>query len=110
MNAATHAWYEAHHAAFDGLLAAYLIHHHGSLPSAISVMELMEWSAGQLRQPIDEPAVCPCGREISTQTPAEATRHREIAEIQRCPSCGRLWFIGWDYEIVKACEIVKAKA
>ena len=43
---------------------------------------------------------CPCGAKIETQTPAAATRHREIAEIQRCPSCGRLWFIGWDYEIV----------
>ena len=69
MNAATHAWYEAHHAAFDGLLAAYLIHHHGSLPSAISVMELMEWSAGQLRQPIDEPAVCDhCGKPYGRDT------------------------------------------
>ena len=77
---------------------------------------------------------CPCGAKIERQTPAAATRDREIAakssirsslplplfalfatrrtkvavvfrRIQRCPSCRRLWLIAWDYKIV---EIVKA--
>ena len=48
---------------------------------------------------------CPCGAKIETQMPAAATRDREIAKIQRCPSCRRLWLIAWDYKIV---EIVKA--
>ena len=50
---------------------------------------------------------CPCGAKIETQMPTEPTRYLQIGEIQRCPSCARLWLIGWDYEIV---EIVKAAA
>ena len=42
------------HDAFDRLLADYLLHHKGKVPSKTTLTELMEWSYQQTQHP-DEP-------------------------------------------------------
>lgn len=39
------------HNALDELLADYLLHHRGSLPSKITLMQLLKWSHEQMIEP-----------------------------------------------------------
>ena len=44
------------HRAFDELLADYLLHNRGALPSTTTCMELAEWSNRQQTKPDEESA------------------------------------------------------
>jgi hypothetical protein len=39
------------HRHYDELLADFILHNEGKLPSKVSLVELLEWSAGQITDP-----------------------------------------------------------